>query len=488
MAAIGDCSICCSFPSKIQCQYCAYAMCKKCLSEYILTLATKPSCPNCRKEMSDEFLYKNFTKKFVDKDVRHRKEELLFSGEVSKFPETQIVIERKKQALKVRDEINEMRRKMEEMKEHIVLLCRRENNLRNGIEDDADIKVQEERRKFVFPCPAENCRGFLSTKWKCGICDRNFCKDCHEQLDEEHKCNPQTLETIALIEKDSKRCPKCGVIIYRLYGCDQMFCTNCKTPFDWKTLKIVNGVIHNPHYFEWRNRVDGPIRRQGGDIPCGGLINRNLIRTKEMIDARAAVGLINQTVTHHDNYVNGEFNNLNNRLDFLNGKINEEEFKRRTFIGFRTHDRMSRYYKILQTFVEIASEIIAISVQNEDEKKGYQELCAFRDVVNADIIKLNEENKYSTILMISDSFGLGEIDNRKCEVCGKKEPNYLRILVGKWYCDTHYHDKRRILDQLKQRGLKCLYVMKSGKRKGVQCGEIAINEEGTRCTKHLRND
>ena len=30
--------------------------------------------------------------------------------------------------------------------------------------------VNKQRNEFVRACPDENCRGFLSTQWKCGVC------------------------------------------------------------------------------------------------------------------------------------------------------------------------------------------------------------------------------------------------------------------------------------------------------------------------------
>jgi hypothetical protein len=55
-------------------------------------------------------------------------------------------------------------------------------------------------------------------------------------------------------------------------NCDQMFCTECHTAFSWNTGAVVNGVIHNPHYYEYLRKLgNGTAPRNAGDVPCGGL-------------------------------------------------------------------------------------------------------------------------------------------------------------------------------------------------------------------------
>lgn len=54
---------------------------------------------------------------------------------------------------------------------------------------------------------------------------------------------------------NTRPCPTCFVPIYKISGCDQMFCTECHAKFSWRTGKVVKGLFHNPHFFEW---IDKP--------------------------------------------------------------------------------------------------------------------------------------------------------------------------------------------------------------------------------------
>lgn len=57
-----------------------------------------------------------------------------------------------------------------------------------------------------------------------------------------HVCNKEDLDTVKLIfYGDVKHCPKCGELIYKDGGCNDMGCLNpaCNARFDWKTMKLV---------------------------------------------------------------------------------------------------------------------------------------------------------------------------------------------------------------------------------------------------------
>tara|TARA_B100001094_G_scaffold237098_1_gene232282 strand:+ start:10333 stop:11355 length:1023 start_codon:yes stop_codon:yes gene_type:complete len=137
--------------------------------------------------------------------------------------------------------------------------------LRHG----GELVVGEPPKKFVRKCPMEDCKGFINEDWFCGLCDRHFCEHCNEEITEGHKCDPGAVETMKLIKKDTKPCPKCGTMIQKLSGCAQMWCPDCHTAFDWRTGQIETGRIHNPHYMEFKR--EGISGREHADIPCGGV-------------------------------------------------------------------------------------------------------------------------------------------------------------------------------------------------------------------------
>ena len=282
-----------------------------------------------------------------------------------------------------------------------------------GREITPTLTVKKTARTFLKGCPVADCRGFLSTQWKCGLCETKVCKECHEPTTEDHLCDPDKVKSVALIEKETRPCPKCASLIYKVSGCfakdmpillwngttkmsqdiqvgdilvgddtlprnvtslvtgedemyeitqlngitytvnskhklvlqldhviyelivddylklnetikfnykgyktdgtsypisvksigkgtyygwsvdknkrfvlpdftvvrncDQMFCTECQTPFSWTTGQIETGHIHNPHYFEWARKNGTAIPRAGaGNLICG--MDNNAIR------------------------------------------------------------------------------------------------------------------------------------------------------------------------------------------------------------------
>ena len=108
---------------------------------------------------------------------------------------------------------------------------------------------------FDFVCPEQDCLGKLyktDDGYKCNICNSLFCLHCLGKINNGvHACDIQEVNTLIDIIRNTVPCPKCSTRIYRISGCDDMFCTNCHTGFSYRTGKIKHGNFHNPHRQEF---------------------------------------------------------------------------------------------------------------------------------------------------------------------------------------------------------------------------------------------
>jgi len=280
-----SCEICCENFNKSNhkhaaCQYCNYDVCTTCAETYLLGTTQDAHCMNdkCKKAWNQELLSSIFTKKFVGGTYKKRREDLLFERERSLLPETQPYAETLKEIYEFEKrekpltiEIDKLKVQMKKAhtdfysttaniaekklayyrlmldikikmltlkaeREYLIyhksLVVRRMNGNQN--------QPQEERRVFVRACPANDCNGFLSSGWKCGLCEVRVCSDCHEiketkaQFDArhpkgpnsaatgpapDHTCLKENVETALLLKNDSKGCPKCAAMIFKIEGC-----------------------------------------------------------------------------------------------------------------------------------------------------------------------------------------------------------------------------------------------------------------------------
>ena len=142
------------------------------------------------------------------------------------------------------------------------------------------------KSKFIHKCPDENCKGFVSRAYKCGLCKKFTCSKCLEikgnTQDAKHICNEDSIKSAEIIKKNTKACPKCGTRIFKINGCDQMWCTSCNTAFNWVTGSIYasNANFHNPHYIDWVTSNEGNRNDVNNIINCGNLPNLRRIYKK----------------------------------------------------------------------------------------------------------------------------------------------------------------------------------------------------------------
>lgn len=276
---------------------------------------------------------------------------------------------------------------------------------------------QKETRQFIMKCPSDGCRGFLSSAWKCGTCQKFFCADCHGekagQKDEAHVCNADAKATASMIRQETRPCPKCGIRISKIDGCDQMWCIACQTTFSWNTGQVLlNTVVHNPHYYEYLRRANGGVvPREAGDVPCGGLPNaytftRLVMEMRRPTQEQKTKILDIVRCLSDIQYVRlpqfplRQAANINQDADirYLMKKISEEEWGTILERTETNGERKKEIGLILQTLLHVGSEKLT-QVQNSprgDAREtlmlaAFEELQKVRDYTNKSLMEKGKQ-------------------------------------------------------------------------------------------------
>lgn len=276
---------------------------------------------------------------------------------------------------------------------------------------DTSIKInKKEVKTFIRRCPQTDCKGFLSTQLKCGICENYACKDCHEpkksKNDEDHKCNPDTVETIKLLSSDTKPCPSCATQIFKIIGCDQMYCTQCHTPFSWIRGTIETGVIHNPHFYEFQRQQNGGVApRVAGDINrCGGIdaydMNRLINISYEDMGVRLDehYRLINHIreveLLHYINTERNHFSDEKLRIKFLLGNIGENDWLKVIKSGMKKAEKNTEINKVLTMFCDTISFTLG-NIVTKYEKHNWEKEAVEIENIKKDVESLESLRKYT---------------------------------------------------------------------------------------------
>lgn len=360
----------------ICCPFCEFTACRTCCETYILGETTsKCMNPPCNREWTRQFIAKEFTSVFISKKLKKKREEILFDIERSLMPATQPQIERIIKGEKIGREINEIYNQISLLNNKIADLTNERYRLLYSN------RQQQQRSEFIRACPDNNCRGFLSTQWKCGLCEKWSCPECHEikgmNRDSEHVCNPDILATARLLSSDTKPCPKCRTGIFKINGCDNMWCTQCHTSFNWRTGRIET-ANHNPHYFEWLRRNGNAVPRNPLDNPCQQYqLNHTLFtRIRTLLTGRHKNNLnsknceiymekLIRNAIHMDHVIlpryaiqNRERRNEDLRIKYMRNFITEDDFKTVLQRNEKKCEKYREIHNILDVLKTTVTDII----------------------------------------------------------------------------------------------------------------------------------
>jgi hypothetical protein len=403
-AAGGDdaeCPICCEGYNRtrhlrVTCPYCSRCSCRECSQRFTLDQG-EASCMHCKAAWNREFADANFTRVFREGDLKRKREDVLLGVEEAMLPDTQaaVAMERERRALVERRDaqvaqVRALKLQLADAREAMYRASGRINALDAAIRTGAQAPEGpggsssgggEERRQFLRHCPADGCRGFLSTQYKCGLCKVRVCARClvpktaaaaaaaaggagagagasasndadgdpvpngdgNDEADG-HVCDPDAVATVEMLKRDTKPCPKCAAPIHKIDGCDQMWCTQCHTAFSWRSGRVVTGVVHNPHWYEYQRRVNagGAIPRVPGDVPGGGggcpaQGDRDLPPLARLPGGgtNAELRLVHRKLTHINHMELPRFaaelrfnSNRDLRMKYLLGELDKEQWKR----------------------------------------------------------------------------------------------------------------------------------------------------------------
>lgn len=345
-ASTSSCPVCIesynrTIRKEAECQYCHYSVCRSCLQQYLLNTTEDPHCMSCKKKWNREILDELISKAFRNTTFKKRREVLLLEREKALLPATQREAYRQKRTKELTSLKRELNAQLRAINEEYYTLNQENTSV-------------VRQRSFTIHCPVQNCRGYVSAgEWTCGTCNIHACRECFAVKEEGHQCQPDAVETARTLRAETRSCPSCSTLIYRISGCDQMWCTQCHTAFNWRTGQVCAGVVHNPHFYEWQMR-NGPganTRRAAGDIPCGGLpdiyrlrhalfdfygtinphwVGRN--RTYNTLPEEVKCVYEIHRITLHieqvimTTYRVNDTSNLQLRVDYLNNEFTEEEF------------------------------------------------------------------------------------------------------------------------------------------------------------------
>jgi hypothetical protein len=403
----------------------------------------------------------------IDKLEKEKKVFLKEYGEsYIKMQEKNLVIITQKEAeyaIKLKKLNEEYKPEIIKLKNENIFLIqklKKELNVKSAV---VNLELQKLYRKehvvkhYNRPCSLESCKGLLDNKWTCGICSHKTCSKCIQYIENSdlHTCDENDIMTVDLLKKDTKNCPSCGEGIFKISGCDHMFCTICKTAFSWNTGEITSKNIHNPHYFDYlrRNAQNAPnqtnIMPNINDVDCLRMPEILTIITNIFIPRKSQtfkrdnefktsmMELVRLKLHSSDIYTTiiGKLNNNHElqelRINYLLERITEENFKKSINTIYKRREMFEESNMLIQT-IELASESIVKKHIKIFMKKTENDVQNNKSV--SDIISSMIESYQKEIEMLKELIETINNENNKI--------NHIYKLVNRYNIYTYANEKK----------------------------------------------
>lgn len=387
------CTICCGNSNTIvRCLHCDLDACRKCVKRYIEEdTSINVSCMGCRKTWTREFMVDNLPLSWINGKFKKRQENLMMDSEKSLLPATQENVRSKLRERTLREELATLKKQRGDLLKQLAGTRNRIYEIEGSIWRVVRSSSIESSTATLVQgaCPKSICKGFLGEDWKCKLCSTPVCAKCRMEKceDEEHECKPEDVESAKFLKKDAKPCPNCTALCHKVDGCSQVFCINCKTAFNYTTLKVETNGIHAPDYYRWVRENGGVLQRAPGDNPCGRIMSlynlRKLIKSVGTVEGVVEKNIydIHRLASHINGIelamyrVNVVQDNVDIRVQYMLNEIDETKWKRLLQQRNKAREKKQEIHAVLQTFVTVSNDLFDKAMTSNT----YEGLCEVHD-------------------------------------------------------------------------------------------------------------
>jgi hypothetical protein len=215
-----------------------------------------------------------------------------------------------------------------------------------------------------------------------------------KELKKLHICKQEDIDSVREIKQNCKPCPECKTKIFKLNGCDTMWCIKCSTGFNWDTGIIITDVksLHNPHYAEFiRNnpnfkynkkrhgeKTEDKKNQEGNPIPfnpCDVVtldninlpdLNQTVRRTSHLpASLRTHFDKFQQNMTHMVSFSRKRFVRANKHDDidyalrYLTGRWDERRWRIQIEHNDRFRQTNQEYVDVIITWLVVMCDLFS---------------------------------------------------------------------------------------------------------------------------------
>jgi hypothetical protein len=213
---------------------------------------------------------------------------------------------------------------------------------------------------------------------------------------------------VAVINRETKPCPKCTANIYKTEGCDDMYCTHCRTYFSWTSGRITrsNSNGHYLHLEQFARNVT--VEDQDERTGCSGegfSLNEDRIPLesvasmgfpKDLVGALyedSNVVRLAKRIRYHHPTVHRETEEAYQKLQvsYLLGEIDYNHWSSRVYALHRKKQLSLLYSEILSLYLSTVDELQRKLYERRDPRAVRTELTNLIELCNASFDSIYEE-------------------------------------------------------------------------------------------------